>query len=151
MKALAKQVVAYCLRNMESISEIPELKAANKEVEVSDILMQLVGHMDGVEINHDNDPPPPEEDYIIGGTGVVKALSYCLLQKDTDIRRQSLPTTPSGTNTPRENEAKAKTMSKNLLESARNIRNRLQPALLREARANNDIGYRKRHSFSCSI
>lgn len=148
VRALAKQVVAYCLRNMESISEIPELKPVHKEVEVSDVLMQLVGHMDGITSNHDNDPPPPEEDYIIGGTGVAKALSYCLLQKATDTRRESLPA--SGTQTPRgshaetlADSAKAKTMSKNLLESARNIRARLQPALVREARANNDIGYRR--------
>ena len=147
VRALAKQVVAYCLRNMESFSEIPELKPVQKEVEVPDVLMHLVGHTDGYSVNHDNDPPAPDEDYIVGGTGVVKALSYCLLQKATDLRRQSLPT--SGTITPRsraensEDSGKAKTMSKNLLDSARNIRARIQPALAREARAGNEMGYRK--------
>lgn len=150
VRALAKQVVAYCLRNMESFSEIPELnpetKPPQKEVDMPDVLMQLVGHTEGVTENHDNDPPAPDDDYIVGGTGVVKALSYCLLQKATDLRRQSLPA--SGTHTPRsrvdeaEESGKAKTMSKNLLNSARNIRSRLQPALVREARAGNDMGYR---------
>jgi hypothetical protein len=149
VKALAKQVVAYCLRNMEGLTEIPELKEVQKNMEVPDVLMHLVGHADDVRENHDDDPPAPDEDYIIGGTGVVKALSYCLLQKATDLRRQSLPA--SGTQTPSnraedlEEAGKAKTMSKNLLESARNIRARLQPALVREARAGNEMGYRKYH------
>ncbi|KAF2470132.1 RNI-like protein [Lindgomyces ingoldianus] len=148
VKALAKQVVAYCLRNMESFSEIPELKPVQKEVEVPDVLMHLVGHTEGYSVNRDNDDPAPGNDYIVGGTGVVKALSYCLLQKATDLRRQSLPA--SGTITPQsqigsnsDDSGKAKTMSKNLLESARNIRARLQPAMVREAKAGNDMGYRK--------
>ncbi|KAF2792334.1 RNI-like protein [Melanomma pulvis-pyrius CBS 109.77] len=147
VKALAKQVVAYCLRNMESFSEIPELEPIQKEVELPDVLMQLVGHTEGYSENYDSDPPAPDDDYIVGGTGVVKALSYCLSQKATDLRRQSLP--PSGTLTPRsrvenlEDSGKAKTMSKNLLDSARNIRARLQPALAREARAGNEMGYRR--------
>ncbi|KAF2185689.1 RNI-like protein [Zopfia rhizophila CBS 207.26] len=147
VKALAKQVVAYCLHNMESFSEIPELKPVQKEVEVPDVLMHLVGHTEGYSKNFDNDEAAPDNDYIVGGTGVVKALSYCLLQKATDLRRTSLPA--SGTVTPRshtgnlEDSAKAKTMSKNLLGSARNIRARLQFALIREARAGNDMGYRR--------
>jgi hypothetical protein len=150
VKALAKQVVAYCLRNMETFSEIPELKPEvkpqQKEVDMPDVLWHLVGHVEGMKGNHDNDPPAPDDDYIVGGTGVVKALSYCLLQKATDVRRQSMPT--SGAVTPRTRTddveaGKAKEMSKNLLDSARNIRSRLQPALVREARAGNDMGYRK--------
>ncbi|KAF2648127.1 RNI-like protein [Lophiostoma macrostomum CBS 122681] len=150
VKALAKQVVAYCLRNMETFSEIPELKPENKppqkEVDMPDVLWHLVGHSEGVKGNHDSDPPAPDDDYIVGGTGVVKALSYCLLQKATDVRRQSVPT--SGVVTPRTrtddvDAGKAKKMSTNLLDSARNIRSRLQPALVREARAGNDMGYRR--------
>ncbi|ORY14449.1 hypothetical protein BCR34DRAFT_479496 [Clohesyomyces aquaticus] len=149
VKALAKQVVAYCLRNMESFSEIPELKTVQKEVEVPDVLMHLVGHTEGYSANHDNDDPAPDDDYIVGGTGVVKALSYCLLQKETDLRRQSIPVSGSGTVTPRtravetDDSGKAKTMSKNLLSSARNIRTRLQPALVREAKAGNDMAFRR--------
>jgi hypothetical protein len=147
VKALAKQVVAYCLRNMENSTEIPELKSLQREVEIPDVLMHIVGHTDDNPVSHDNDPLAPDEDYIVGGTGVAKALSYCLLQKATDLRRQSLPT--SGTMTPRTHNAeleelsRAKTMSKTLLENARNIRQRLQPALLREARGGNDMAHRK--------
>ncbi|KAF2122777.1 hypothetical protein BDV96DRAFT_639345 [Lophiotrema nucula] len=147
VRALAKQVVAYSLRNMESFSQIPELKPEPKEVHVPDVLMHVVGHAEGFSENHDNDPPAPNDDYIVTGTGVVKALSYCLLQKATDMRRASLA--PSGTTTPRtkveeeEDIMKAKTTSKYLLGSARNIKARLQPALLREARAGNDMAYRK--------
>ncbi|KAF2709880.1 RNI-like protein [Pleomassaria siparia CBS 279.74] len=147
VKALARQVVAYCLRNMESFSEIPELKPEQKEIEIPDVLIHLVGHSEGYSEGNDNDPPAPEDDYIVGGTGVVKALSYCLLQKATDLGRESLPA--SGAVTPRgradtlEESGKAKTMSKNLLTSARNIQSRLQPALTREARAGNEMGYRR--------
>ena len=155
VKALARQVVAYCLRNMENSSEIPELRAVQKEIEIPDVLMHIVGHTDDNRVNHDNDPPAPDEDYIVGGTGVAKALSYCLLQKASDLRRQSLPA--SGTMTPRSHSAeleemsRAKTMSKTLLENARNIRQRLQPALLREARGGNDMAHRKFLLGYCAI
>ncbi|KAF2867673.1 hypothetical protein BDV95DRAFT_550732 [Massariosphaeria phaeospora] len=147
VKALAKQVVAYCLRNMENHSEIPELKAAPKEVEVAEVLMHLVGHTDDSNLNYDSDPPAPDDDYIVGGTGVAKALSYCLSSKATDLRQLSLPA--SGTVTPRgrtedfQDSGKAMAMSKTLLENARNIRQRLQPALFREARSGNDMAYRR--------
>ncbi|KAF2278814.1 RNI-like protein [Westerdykella ornata] len=146
VKALAKQVVAFCLRNMETFSEIPELSAGAKptpkEVEYPHILRNLV--LDGIK--DPDDAPTADDDYIVGSTGVVKALNYCLLQKATDLRRASVPA--SGTQTPRSSAeatglAKAKEMSKDLLEGARNIRARLQPALVREARAGNDMGYRR--------
>lgn len=152
VKALAKQVVAFCLRNMETFSEIPELregaKPVQKEVEYPNVLKNLVPN--GVAgVHNDSDPPTADDDYIVGGTGVVKALSYCLLQKETDNRRESVPR--SGTTTPRsraehvEDIGRAKEMSKDLLDGARGIRSRLQPALVREARAGNDMGYRKYH------
>lgn len=146
VKALAKQVVAYCLRNIESLNEVPELNAAPKQVELPHILMHLVGQDDTYCRETDNGPPAPDDDYIVGGTGIAKALSYCLSHKATDLRRVSLPA--SGTNTPRsraedpEEPSKARTMSKNLLETARNTRARIQPALIREAKAGNDLGYR---------
>jgi hypothetical protein len=148
VKALAKQVVAFCLRNMETFSEIPELtdgtRPEPKEVEYPSVLRHIV--IDGVK-DPENDPPTADDDYIVGSTGVVKALSYCLLQKATDLRRGSVPA--SGTITPRsrvdsaDGALKAKEMSKDLLEGARNIRARLQHALVREARAGNDLGYRR--------
>ena len=99
-----------------------------------------VGDLEGTE-------PPPDADYVIGGTGVVKALACCLKNRGDDdgSRRPSLDspreteaeaeaeTRGSGATTPRPSLApgKAKDMSKHLLSSARKIRDRLQPALAR--------------------
>jgi hypothetical protein len=143
VKALAKQVVAYCLRNMERLTVEPEFGFEQKAVEVPEVLLHLVGRGE----HDEDDDPTPDDDYIVGGTGVVKALSYCLLQKASEIRRSSH--TPSGNTTPQsrigevEGTGRALNMSKNLLESARNIRARLQPAIVRESRLDNDAGYRK--------
>jgi hypothetical protein len=143
VKALAKQVVAYCLRNIESINEVPELQSAPKQVEVPQVLLHLVGPED--TYSGENDNADTDNDYIVGGTGIAKALSYCLSHKETDLRRASA----SGTSTPRsrlhnvpEEPSKARAMSKNLLDTARNTRNRIQPALIREAKGGNDINYR---------
>ncbi|MCJ1401103.1 hypothetical protein MMC11_004315 [Xylographa trunciseda] len=162
VKALAKQVVAYCLRNMERgpAAEAIENAAASiagphggeKYVAVPDILLHLVGHIDGSPENHDNDDPAPDDDYIVGGTGVVKALGVVLGNQAADNRRPSRDVTPteSGTVTPKQAiqgaemaKGKAKNMSRNLLESARKIRMRLQPALLREQRNDSDGAYSK--------
>ena len=145
VKALAKQVVAYCLRNIESINEVPELRSAPKEVELPHILMHLVGADDSFD-KYENAPPAEDNDYIVGGTGIAKALSYCLSHKATDLRRGSH--TASGTTTPRsraqdsEEPSKARAMSKNLLDTARNTRSRIQSALIREARGEDDMIYR---------
>ncbi|CAI6332413.1 unnamed protein product [Periconia digitata] len=154
VKALAKQVVAYCLRNMENYHEdIPELKEGElkyeeKPVEIPDVLMHLVGHEIGSPVTTDTETPAPDDDYIVGGIGLSKALSYCLSQKATEFRRQSFPV--SGTATPRSSHpedmgesGKAKAMSKNLLEYARNIRARVQPALVKVARIGSDTSYRR--------
>ena len=127
-----------------------------KEIAVPDVLMHLVGHVDGVTENHDLDDPAPDDDYIVGGTGVVRALQYVLGEKANDLRRNSNPTTPvSGIMTPRdrpgssagfdtpEQRGKAKKMSTNLLASARKIRTRLQPALAKEATAGDEMAYRR--------
>ncbi|RMZ70340.1 cell wall biogenesis mhp1 [Pyrenophora seminiperda CCB06] len=145
IKALAKQVVAYCLRNIESINEVPELHAAPKQVEIPQILRHLVGPEDSDYQESDNTSATHDNDYIVGGTGIVKALSCCLSHKDTDLR------TVSGTSTPRsrsrvpvfEEPSKARAMSKDLLETARNTRSRIQPALIREAKNGNDLSYRR--------
>ena len=117
-------------------------------MEVPDILLHLVGHMEGNPENHDADEPAPDSDYIVGGTGVVKALSVCLGNKVSDYRRLSGTGTPSesGTTTPIQRLpgpqiSKSKAMSKNLLGSARKIRARLQPALAREAKEADDMAY----------
>ncbi len=56
----------------------------------------------------------------------------------------------SGTETPKKvlqgsegSKGKAREMSKNLLNSARKIRARLQPALIKEAKTGNDMSYRE--------
>jgi hypothetical protein len=89
--------------------------------------------------------PASDRDYIVGGTGVVKALNYCLLSQ-----RRGSAQSISGTASPPVSPisggvigAKVKNMSKNLLESARKIRARMQPALVREARGEDDMAFRK--------
>ena len=145
VRALAKQVVAYCLRNIESINEVPELQAAPREVELPGVLAHLVGPTDD-SLADGTIQTAPDNDYIVGGTGIVKALSYCLTHKEADLRRGSQ--IASGTVTPRsridaaEEPSKARAMSKNLLDTARNTRARIQPALIREAKGGNDMNYR---------
>ncbi|KAL9015947.1 MAG: hypothetical protein Q9185_006670 [Variospora sp. 1 TL-2023] len=159
IKALAKQVVAYSLRNMErlpltegsetAVADLADPHTGERAVTVPDVLLHLVGHVDDFPENHDQDDPAPDDDYIVGGTGVVKALGICL-NRAKDQRRPSGDVSPaagsktdSGTVTPTRRtlqeqavtKGKAKEMSLNLLSSARKIRARLLPALVREARA----------------
>lgn len=154
VKAMAKQVVAYCLRNMERIhdtdigaavatalSETQSDGQDGKDPPYPDVLAHLVGHdvleSDGGE---DNDSAP-DEDYVIGGTGVVKALTCCLKNRGDESRRQSgefMREMENGETASRPSLAtggKAKDMSKHLLAGARKIRIRLQPAL-NKAKAN---------------
>ncbi len=159
VKALAKQVVAYSLHNLErlpltenpesAISAMGDPHAIEQPTTVPDILLHLVGHVDGVPENRDNDPPAPDDDYIVGGTGVVKALDICL-NRAAAGRKNSFDTSPmdSGTATPQRvlqgtdvSKGKAKEMSKNLLSSARKIRGRLQPALIKEFKSGDEMSY----------
>lgn len=162
VKALAKQVVAYCLRNMEhatahetaSFVEGTASGSAAESVEIPEVLLHLVGHGEDSE-GSDDESAAPDQDYIVGGTGLVKALNYCLLEKASDnLRRKSMPASRpgSGAATPRSSSrlgnretrsAKAKSMSKDLLQSARKIRARLQPALAKEARTGDDMAYKR--------
>ncbi|KAG9241631.1 cell wall biogenesis protein-like protein Mhp1 [Calycina marina] len=141
VKALAKQVVAYCLYNMEhgpvaEISETPSTiqSGSLKEVTIPDVLLHLVGHHTAEDSYQEEGPdgPAPDDDYVIGGTGVVKALGICLRNTGNDSRRPSSDRTISESTGPVG--GKAKQMSKNLLGSARNIRARLQPALVKESK-----------------
>lgn len=161
VKALAKQVVAYCLRNMERmpVAEADEAAVAlagpppgEKEVAVPDVLLHILGHAENWHGPPEEDDAAPDDDYVIGGTGVVKALGICL-RKANDERRPSADRTYSdmsdnegGSATPRPvSGGKAKDMSKNLLESARKIRKRLQPALANELSSGNRMAYSKTH------
>lgn len=151
VKAMAKQVVAYCLRNMEQMqdSEIGAAVASalaethaegqdSKAVAYPDVLVHLVGHdvLEQDDMGDDGDSAP-DEDYVIGGTGVVKALTCCLKNRGDDSQRQSgefVRDSEGGSDeTTIERRlatgGKAKDMSKHLLAGARKIRLRLQPAL----------------------
>ena len=158
VRALAKQVVAYCLRNMErglvaeydtgastAVTASADTAAA---VAVPDVLLQIVGQVDGSDADDDGaETPAPGEDHLIGGTGVVKALSIFLGNTSTGSRpnkqdqadgEQAAADASIG-----KAKAKAKEMSRNLLESAREIRARLEPALVKEAKAEDDMSYRR--------
>ncbi|KAJ5493922.1 Leucine-rich repeat ribonuclease inhibitor subtype [Penicillium fimorum] len=155
VKALGSQIVAYSLRNLEGGAIAEELSGSTsplEDVPVPDILQHIVGHtVVSEEPYDDEDEAAPDEDYVIGGTGVVKALGVCLGNLDQHgldvLGEQSLPA--SGTTTPRRRKSRGvptkrpRDMSKNLLESARNIRVRIQSALIREDRAGNDANYRR--------
>jgi hypothetical protein len=159
VKALASQIVAYSLRNLERgalVDELPDNSAdptssEKPMVPVPDILLHIVGHLEGAENDPQNDEPATDEDYMIGGTGVVKALGVCLGNADrhnNDSTGEMSPP-PSGASTPLRRVSatttgrRPKNMSKNLLESARKIRIRLQSALIREDQAGNDVNYRE--------
>lgn len=160
VKALAKQVVAYSLRNLERLplaetsdsakAAMADPHGGEEQLTFPDILLHLVGHVDGFPENDDDDEPAPDDDYIVGGTGVVKALDICL-NRAADGRKDSsdLSRLRNDTETPKKilhgsevSKGKAREMSKNLLDSARKIRARLQPALIKEAKAGHDMNYR---------
>lgn len=160
VKALAKQVVAYCLANLERlpVSELAaaalaqnDIASARNEPEYPDVLQHLVGHDVRNPEDSDSDvDTAPDDDYVIGGTGVVKALACCLNNRGDESRRPSGEftrdvehgiSTPSSTTLPA---GKAKDMSKHLLLSARKIRLRLQPAITKARAARDDThAYRK--------
>ena len=119
-----------------------------KFVEVPEILIHLVGHVDGYPENHDDDAPAPDEDYIVSGNAVCKALSICLDNKGTDVSRPldsdgndgRSPLVPTITTT---KNTRIKAMSMDMLDSARKIRTRLQPALARECARSDDMSLSK--------
>lgn len=151
VKALAKQVVAYCLRNMDrlQVGDLENAEEAEAVLPYPDVLAHLVGRdeNDNGVGDLEGADPRPDADYVIGGTGVVKALACCLKNRGDDdgSRRPSLDSPRevegeteserrgSGATTPKPSLAsgKAKDMTKHLLSSARKIRDRLQPALAR--------------------
>jgi len=129
----------------------PHRESGSSEMTVPEVLMHLVGQVDGLRASHDLDGPSPDNDYFVGGNGVVKALQYCLGEKAQEIRRGSAAV--SGYTTPKdkdsavgndfENKGKAKETSKYLLETARTIRSKMRPALLREAVSGESLAYKR--------
>ncbi|KAL4947895.1 hypothetical protein BDW69DRAFT_177528 [Aspergillus filifer] len=154
VKALASQIVAYCLHNLEGGALEAELSGGidpslpRTAVPIPEILQHIVGHGNADEGAEDDDEPAPDEDYVIGGTGVVKALGVCLGNLDRH-GPGDMSGPPSGTTTPRHRKSRSlaakrpRDMSKNLLDSARGIRSRIETALVREDRAGNDANYRR--------
>lgn len=143
VKALAKQIVAYCLRNMERLP-MPNggaalgdgLATVVKDPEYPDVLQHLVGHDVTLPDGPEDEDVAPDDDYIVGGTGVAKALACCLNNRGDESRRQSGEFThevEGGVVIPKSElpAGKAKDVSKHLLLSARKIRHRLDPALVR--------------------
>ncbi|KAI8949109.1 RNI-like protein [Xylaria longipes] len=139
LKALANRVVAYTMRNLQGVPDIEASLADESALRLEkypDVLRHIVGHEEDYPIvAEDDDDLAPDEDYVIGGTGVAKALACVLKNKGNDSRRQSGEFTRelengSAVNRPPLPPGKAKDMSKHLLATARKIRARMQPALV---------------------
>lgn len=158
VKALASQVVAYCLRNLErtTLTDIGVQDNAMPEKldkQAPEVLLHLVGHMDGYSENHDQDEPAPDEDYLMATNGIVKALGVCLGTKEASrMHSRNISPSASGTATPRsghlkpQGQKKPKDVSLELCESARKIRIRLRPAMVKEDRAGNRDAYRESYT-----
>lgn len=138
VKALANRVVVYCMRNLQGVPDIRDSTGEDGQTlgKLPDVLRHLVGHEEDspLAIMDSDTEPAPDEDYVIGGTGVVKALACVLKTRGDDSRQLSgdlARDLESGTTSPRATlpPGKVKEMSKYLLVSARKIRARLQPAL----------------------
>lgn len=157
VKALASQVVAYTLRNLEqcTLPDVQKAIAKAPDKDAPEILLHIVGEMEGYQEKLDVDEPAPDEDYLLGGNAIVKALGVCLgtaeerKVKTTDSGRGTPMLGPQGQN--RKPDHQPRDMSKQLLQSARKIRMRLKPALVHEDRAGNDMNYRKSSLLSCFI
>ncbi|EHK26574.1 uncharacterized protein TRIVIDRAFT_229421 [Trichoderma virens Gv29-8] len=165
VKAMAKQVVAYCLQNIEHMHDAEINKAVatalaeakgetvdGKTPGYPDVLAHLVGHDVLQHDDYDDDDSGPDEDYVIGGTGVVKALACCLKNRGDESRRASgefFRELGAGEEEPfigprLSTGGKAKDLSKHLLAGARKIRLRLQPALNKaRANPNDEVNLRK--------
>jgi hypothetical protein len=152
VKAMAKQVVAYCLRNMERLpvaeggaGVAPTTATSSQNESVDGAAHGRIPNVmyDLVDLDAENDGDEPDDAYMIGGTGVAKAL-YCFLNNNhvaADSRRPSAEFIrgDEGAMSPRSTSShpkivpptKAKELSKQLLTGARKIRNRIQPALAR--------------------
>lgn len=164
IKALASQVVAYSLRNLER-STLPDIgiqgdanAAERTEKQAPEVLLNVIGHMEGYPQNHDSDEPAPDEDYVIASTGIVKALGVCLGNKEVSkATPRNMSPSASGTATPRSGHfrppgsKKPKDVSLELCESARKIRMRLRPAMIKEDRAGNVDAYRKCKALAAAL
>ncbi|KAK8115195.1 cell wall biogenesis protein Mhp1 [Apiospora kogelbergensis] len=163
VKALANQALAHCLHNVHLVPDIrdhvPGEQVPADINKYPDVLRHIVGNpadpgmVDGIE---DDQSEAADEDYVIGGTGVVKALACVLKNVGDDSRRQSgefMRELETGHLGPRAHmpSGKAKDMSKHLLASARKIHARLQPALTRaKAASSKDMNNYSKSNISPS-
>ncbi|TGJ85153.1 hypothetical protein E0Z10_g3572 [Xylaria hypoxylon] len=156
LKALANRVVAYTMRNLQGVPDIRDSSADDLKLEkYPDVLRHIVGHEEDYPIVAEDDDSElaPDEDYVIGGTAVAKALACVLKNRGNDSGRQSGEFTrelEDGTvaTRPQLPPGKAKDMSKHLLATARKIRARLQPALASaKASASEDLSNYHRLDF----
>ncbi|EFX04689.1 cell wall biogenesis protein [Grosmannia clavigera kw1407] len=163
VRGMAKQVLAYCLRNVDRVtsrnaetidgdalalprtessgdSEDSKTPTPRREIEYPKVIQHLVGFDASLLDEVDDNGVAPDDDYVLGGTGVAQALECCLKNRGTESERPSdelaleddgSATSATAVKVP--GTSKAKDMSKHLLLSARKIRLRLQPAL-REAK-----------------
>jgi len=139
LKALANRAVVYTMRNLQGVPDIRDASAAESVAKLEkypDVLRHIVGHEEDYPIVAKDDDPElaPDEDYVIGGTGVAKALACVLKNRGNDTGRQSgefARDIEEGdvTAQARLPPGKAKDMPKHLLATARKIQARLQPAL----------------------
>ncbi|KAJ2991100.1 hypothetical protein NUW58_g2646 [Xylaria curta] len=140
LKALANRVVVYTMRNLQGVSDIRDaspVESALKLEKYPDVLRHIVGHEEDYPIITEDDDLElaPDGDYVIGGTGVAKALACVLKNRGNDNSgRQSGEFTRDLENgavvtRPPLPPGKANDMSKHLLATARKIRARMQPAL----------------------
>lgn len=157
VKALAKRVVAYCLRNMAQ-GPIKEYSAAAAQitdphrgaVETPDVLLHLVGPDAPDEepfVGSGEDMPASDLEYVTGGTAFAKALDMCLYNRDREGWKPSKDDLARGISKDalgqRADQTKALEMSKNLLLAARKIKARIQPAIRKEVAMEDDFAYRK--------
>ncbi|KAH7026004.1 uncharacterized protein B0I36DRAFT_152653 [Microdochium trichocladiopsis] len=161
VKALANQVLAHCLKNLQGVPEFADSAPTDStetgaiSFKYPDVLRDLVGQEedDYPIIASVDGHPAADEDYVIGGTGVAKALACVLKNRGDDTRRPSgeflrEPETPRSPSRGRLPPGKAKNMSKHLLMAARKIQVRLQPALARaKAAASADVNNYNRLMF----
>lgn len=141
VRALARQVVAYCLRNLELFAQGDALRVADAAAALpdvsdanTDIMADIVGRTDS-GTNMTNLPAAAKnEDYLVGGQGWVKALSHVLNAADARDGSSS----PTLNLESEGGKARAKEMSRDLLQSARHFRTRLQSVLAREEASTGD-------------
>lgn len=155
VQTLARQVVAYCLRNLDVYTALnlislddpagalPSVSGdPDAGIDVPELLRPFIGYIG--QHPHDVHDFSADDDYIAASVGVVKALGYFLGQTESDLPQQSRSSSPTSS-AAAVGSAKAKEMSKMLLASARQIRVQLQSAMERDAYGGNSIEYRECH------